>query len=95
MIRSPIRNDPTANGPEQPAEKPKKKKRRWILKTLAGLVVLIVLLVLLAPTIISMGIVREIVVGQINSTALNGKLQIKDWSFGWTSGVHIEGSATR
>jgi len=79
-----------ANEP-QSAVPPKKKKRRWILKTLVALVVLIVLLVLLAPTLISMGMVREMVVSQINSSALNGKLQIKDWSFGWTSGVHIEG----
>jgi autotransporter translocation and assembly factor TamB len=70
--------------------KPKKKKRWLVLKILIGLVAVIILLVLLAPTLISMGIVRDMVVGQINSSALNGKLQIKDWSFGWTSGVHIE-----
>ena len=84
-------NDPAANGPEQPVEKPKKKKRRLLLKIAAGLLVVIVLLVILGPTIASMGFVREMVVGQINSSALNGKLQIKDWSFGWTSGVRIEG----
>jgi hypothetical protein len=84
-------NDPAANRPEQPVEKPKKKKRRLLLKIAAGLLVLIVLLVILGPTIASMGFVREMVVGQINSSALNGKLQIKDWSFGWTSGVRIEG----
>ncbi|MGD0389048.1 MAG: hypothetical protein ABSC42_08850, partial [Tepidisphaeraceae bacterium] len=55
------------------------------------LVILIVLLVVLAPSILSTGMVRGIVVGQINSSALNGKLAIKDWSFGWTSGVHVEG----
>jgi hypothetical protein len=41
---------------------PKKKKRRWVLKSLLALVVLIVLLVLLAPTILSLGVVRETVV---------------------------------
>ena len=51
----------------------------------------IVLLVLLRRRFISMGFVRDMVVGQINSRRSNGKLQIKDWSFGWTSGVHIEG----
>ncbi len=92
-------NDAGANGPVQPGgdqaaagETPKKKKKRhWVLKIVGGLVVLIVLLVILAPSIISMGFVREMVVGQINSSALNGKLQIKDWSFGWTSGVRIQG----
>jgi hypothetical protein len=77
---------------DQPTAKPtKKKKRRLLLKTAIALVVLIVLLVVLAPSILSTGMVRGIVVGQINSSALNGKLEIKDWSFGWLSGVHIEG----
>jgi hypothetical protein len=81
--------DPTKE-PQTPP-KAKKKKRRIILKLAVGLVALIVLLVLLAPTLIGTGIVRDLVVSQINGSALNGKLQIKDWSFGWTSGVHIEG----
>ena len=85
----PGKNEP-AKEPQTPAPQPK-KKRRWILKTAIGLVVLIVLLVVLAPTLISTGMVRDIVVSQISSSALNGKLQIKDWSFGWTSGVHIQG----
>jgi hypothetical protein len=90
-------NDLGANGPGQPggnqtgADETPKKNRHWILKGLVGLGVLVVLLVILAPTVISMGFVREFVVGQINSSALNGKLQIKDWSFGWVSGVRIEG----
>ncbi len=90
--------DPAAKSPGQPAgdqpiegAKPKRKKRHRLLKTLGAVLVLIIVLVILAPTIISMGFVREIVVGQINSLALNGKLQIKDWSFGWTSGIRIEG----
>jgi hypothetical protein len=92
-------NDPAAQSPGQPAgneplegERPKKKKKHhWLLKAVGALLVLILVLVILAPTIISMGFVREIVVGQINNLALNGKLQIKDWSFGWTSGIRIEG----
>jgi hypothetical protein len=71
--------------------KPKKKKRHLILKTLAVLAIIVILLVALAPTIIGTSMVRGIVLNQINSSALNGKLAIKDWSFGWTSGVHIEG----
>jgi hypothetical protein len=84
---------PKSGEPEgsQTPPPPKKKKRRWLLKSLIAAVVLIVLLVLLAPTIISMGFVRGIVVDEINGSAINGKLQIKDWSFGWFSGVHIEG----
>ena len=90
-------NNSDSGKPDEPSSdskstpKPRKKKRRLLLKIAAALVVLIVLLVGLAPTIISTGLVRGIVVGQINSSALNGKLQIKDWSFGWTSGVRIEG----
>jgi hypothetical protein len=76
---------------EQPAQKPKKKKRRLLLKIAAAFIALVILLVILAPTIISTGVVRDLVVDQINSSALNGKLQIKDWSFGWVSGISIEG----
>jgi len=88
--------DPTGK-PDQPSDpqstaKPtKKKKRRLVLKIALALVILIVALVVLAPSILSTGMVRGIVVGQINSSALNGKLAIKDWSFGWISGVHIDG----
>jgi hypothetical protein len=85
---------PGKNGPSKDPQAPvtpKKKKRRIWLKVLLGLVVLVVLLVVLAPTIIGTGMVRELVVSKINETALNGKLAIKDWSFGWTSGVHLEG----
>lgn len=83
--------DEPGKRPIEPQPAPTKKKRRWVLKSIIGLVVLILLLVLLAPSIISTGVVRDVVVGQINSSSINGKLAIKDWSFGWTSGVHIDG----
>lgn len=98
-------NDPTQNPPESTtppvppiaqnppvvdAKPPAKKKRRLWLKIIVGLVVLFVLLVLLIPTIASTGMVRSIVVGKINDQ-LNGKLEIADWSLGWTSGVRVEG----
>ncbi len=72
------------------AKPPAKKKRRLWLKIVGALVVLLILLVLLIPTIASTGMVRSIVVGKINDQ-LNGKLDIADWSLGWTSGVRIEG----
>lgn len=81
---------PAGNTPEPPPP-PKKKKRRRLLKIVVAVIVIIVLLVILAPTILSTGVAREIIVGQINSSALNGKLNIKDWSFGWTSGIRVEG----
>ncbi|MGA2584114.1 MAG: hypothetical protein ABSG31_12620 [Tepidisphaeraceae bacterium] len=91
-------NDPGANppgglGPASPAPdgKPKKKKRRIILKILGVLVVLLILLVLLIPTIASTGMVKDIVVSQINNNLVQGKLEIKDWSIGWTSGIHLSG----
>ncbi len=82
---------PGDHTPEQPPLPAKKKKRRRLLKIVAAVIAIILLLVILAPTILSTGVVREIVVGQINRSALNGKLNIKDWSFGWTSGIHVEG----
>jgi hypothetical protein len=50
------------------------------------LLVLLILLVLLAPTIAGMGVVRSIVVGQINDK-LNGSVEIGSYSLGWTSGI--------
>ncbi len=55
-----------------------------------ALFVLLILLVLLGPTIASTAVVRSIVVSKINNS-LNGKLDITDWSIGWTSGVTVTG----
>ncbi|HEX4794142.1 MAG TPA: hypothetical protein VH370_10135 [Humisphaera sp.] len=68
-------------------------KRRWLRRTLyivAGLVIVLLLLALLIPTIASTGWVRSIVVGKVNDQ-LNGKLQIADWSIGWTGGIKADG----
>src|SRR5215213_7208859 len=79
---------PAPDAPE-PSPKPARKRRRG-LKILAVIVVLLILLVLLLPTIAGLGFVRGIVVGRINQN-LDGKLQIDDWSLGWTSGITMRG----
>ena len=56
-----------------------------------ALVGLIIVLIVLAPTIASTGVVREMIVSRVNSSALDGRLEIKDWSLGWTSGVRVDG----
>jgi hypothetical protein len=76
-------------GPVPP--RPKPRKRRLWLKIVGGVVVLIVLLIVLLPTIASTGMVRSLVVNQVNGGVLNGKLEIKDWSFGWFGGQRIDG----
>jgi hypothetical protein len=87
---------PTGGKPPEgnvPAATPPPRKRRWLRRTLyvlGGLLVLIIILVLLIPTIASMAWVRSIVVGKINDN-LNGKVQIADWSIGWTGGIKVDG----
>jgi AsmA family len=76
---------------EKPPEKPKKKKRRLLLKTAVALIVVIVILVILAPMILSTSVAKQLIVQQVNRSALNGTLKIKDWSIGWTSGIHLDG----
>jgi hypothetical protein len=91
--------NPTPPGEFQPVppntagETPAPRKRRrlpiWI-KGVGGLFVLIVLLVLLAPTIASTGPVRSLVLGKVNAN-LNGRVEVADWSLGWTSGARLSG----
>src|SRR5690349_18088820 len=79
---------PASDAPE-PSPKPAKKGRRD-LKIVAVILVLLILLVALLPTIAGLGFVRGIVVGKINQN-LDGKLEVDDWSLGWTSGVVMRG----
>jgi hypothetical protein len=93
-------NDPPRNPPAPPADDAtplppapppvKKNRRRLLLMIVGGVAGFLILLVLLLPTIAGTGMVRSIVVGKINDR-LNGKLEIADWSFGWTSGARIDG----
>lgn len=89
---NPPERDPSA--PEAPAptgnQAAKRKRRRrwpWIV---GGILVLILLFVLLAPTLLSMGGARSLVVGQINHR-LNGRIDVKDWSLGWISPMRVDG----
>jgi hypothetical protein len=90
---------PTDNPPVQPpaaSPPPPRKKRHWgrrIALAVAVVVVILIILILLAPTIASTGPVRRFVVAKVNDQ-LNGKLEVADWSLGWSgplkiSGVHL------
>ncbi len=79
---------PTSDSATPPSPK-KKRGRRW-LKVIGVLLLILILLVLCAPMIISTGAVKNIVVGKVNEQ-LNGRLEIADWSIGWTSGVKVTG----
>lgn len=88
--------------PSQPAPEavPPAKKRHWgrrILIAAAVIILILIIVVLLAPTLLSTGPVRRLIVSQINNR-LNGKVTIADWSLGWggplkISGVHVYDAA--
>src|SRR5688572_1974528 len=67
----------------------RKRRRRWPW-VIVGIIVALLLSVALAPTLISTGAGKSFVVGKVNDQ-LNGKLDIADWSIGWTSGVTLNG----
>src|SRR5687768_3452709 len=93
MADQPIDPNPAApdDQPEQPDQPatPRKKKRIW-LKVIGVLLLLLILLIVFLPGIASTGPVKSYAVGKINES-LNGKVEINDWSIGWTSGVDVEG----
>jgi len=54
--------------------------------------ILLIVLIILAPTLLSTGVIRNLVVPQVSALAVpNGSLQIRSWSFGWGSGQKISG----
>src|SRR5687767_5709068 len=98
-LNPPPATDPAAAGPvappagkaAQPAPNaaPRKKRRRRIpiwLRAVGVVVLLLLLLVVFAPTIASTGPVRSFVLGRVNET-LTGRVEVADWSLGWTSGL--------
>ena len=67
----------------------RRKRRRW--PWVVGIIlVLLIGLLLTLPTIISSGAGRSIVVSHVNEH-LNGRLQVNDWSFGWATGIRLDG----
>ena len=86
--------DPQNVPPQPPAAAPplapvKKKRRRWPW-VIGAVVLMLIVLVLIAPTLISLGFARAIVVSQVNGK-LNAHVQIKDWSLGWFSPISLDG----
>jgi len=83
---------PEQSKPEANASPAKPKKRLWRLLILAAaaLLILLIVLILFIPTIASTGMVRGIVVGKINAQMADGRVEIADWSIGWT-GIDVKG----
>ena len=67
----------------------KRRLRRWLIIA-AALFVLLLLVVLLLPTLLSTGLGRGLVVGQVNKR-LNGELTVRDWSLGYFSDTRVAG----
>ncbi|MDQ3439835.1 MAG: hypothetical protein M3478_05740, partial [Planctomycetota bacterium] len=89
MAEQPTDPTPAADPqPDQPVE-PRKKKRTW-LKVIGVVLLLLVLLIVFLPAIASTGPVKSFAVNKINDS-LNGKVEINDWSIGWTSGIDVKG----
>jgi hypothetical protein len=81
--------------PGSPATAPVKprKRRRWLRRVVIGLVslcLIVILLVLAAPTLLSTGPARSMILDSVNKR-LNGKVAVTDWSLGWFTGVHVTG----
>lgn len=66
------------------------RKRRWIWRTLLGVLVFLVLLIALAPTLVSTGAGRSLVLSIVNSK-LKGTVAMADLSVSWFSPCRVEG----
>lgn len=51
---------------------------------------LLLLFLAMLPTMLGMGMVRRLVLNQVNDS-LAGKVVVEDWSFGWITGVKVKG----
>jgi uncharacterized protein involved in outer membrane biogenesis len=79
------------SNPQPPAEAAgsSKKPRRW--RWIAGgVLLLLILLLLFLPTLAASALGRPLLVAYVNEQ-LNGRIEIKDCSLGWTSGVRVDG----
>jgi hypothetical protein len=76
-------------GTAPPAPKKPRRRRRWPF-VVGGLLLLLVLLVVLLPTLAGTSPVRSLVLGQVNQR-INGRVEVADWSLGWTTPVSVSG----
>ncbi len=83
----------TPNPTPTPVPPPARRKRRWLRVALGVVVVAVVALLLLvglAPTLLGTRPAMDLVLAQVNKR-LNGHVAVASASFGWTSGVRLEG----
>ena len=84
---------PTVPATPPPPAAAAPRRRRWVRVVLLVLVLLIVgavVLVAIAPTILSTRPVVNFALGKVNAK-LNGHVEVRDVSLGWTSGIKIDG----
>src|SRR3954453_4044723 len=85
-------NSPREGAPDQGvAQKGKatRKKRRWPF-IVGGFFLFLILVLVFAPTLLSIGPARSMVLGVVNKS-LNGRVEVADWSLGWNSGISVDG----
>jgi|GEM_PF-6281323 len=81
----------TVSNPRNPR---KKTKLGLVLKLVGVLVVLLAVVVILLPTILSLGVVRGVVVSNVNN-AIPGSIQIDGLRVGWMSDARVRGFVLR
>lgn len=87
-MESPQPEDNALDARLQSAQKPIARRRRpWIG---ASVFLFLLLITLLLPTLLSSSIGRPLLVGYINQQ-IDGRIEIKDCSLGWLSGMQIRG----
>ena len=72
---------------------PRVRKKHWGRRVALGLLSILILIgifVLLAPTLAGTAPVRRAMLTKLNEK-LNGSVEIQNWSFGWTSGIQVDG----
>lgn len=79
----------TVSGSTSPTPRRKRSPLKWVL--LGGGVLFVGggLLVLLAPTLLSTGAGKDLILGQVNNS-LAGRVEAESWSLGWFSGIKLE-----
>ena len=77
--------------PKEDADKGKKPWWKRLLKWLGWTCIVLLVLILLLPTLLSLGVTRNVALNIVNGAIAPAKVEIADWSFGWFTKQSVEG----